>query len=283
MSGRHTGIQQTHTVEGIDPQLHVAVHEPESDAGLRPVLLIHGFSSSSKLNWDDTGWVAALLNAGRRVITVDLPGHGLSGAPDERDAYSPSKIRADLLQAAVDAGARPLQAGNPASGLDVVGYSPGPGSRGNSGLPSRSWCTGWYWVGPTWPTRSPSSIWSPPRISWPTERPSPMSPLRGSSRWRCCCPATTFLPCSPSSKPSKTSRTIRPRPCRTSPSSWSPETRTKGWARCPNLLNWQPLPAPPWSSWCSPTGRTPTPSPAGPSRKPRSPFWRDRVAVRRCL
>ncbi|CAM3336290.1 short chain dehydrogenase [Arthrobacter ulcerisalmonis] len=125
MSGRHTGIQQTHTVEGIDPQLHVAVHEPESDAGLRPVLLIHGFSSSSKLNWDDTGWVAALLNAGRRVITVDLPGHGLSGAPDERDAYSPSKIRADLLQAAVDAGARPLQAGNPASGLDVVGYSLG--------------------------------------------------------------------------------------------------------------------------------------------------------------
>ena len=125
MSGRHTGQQQAHTVEGTDPQLYVAVHEPASDAGLRPVLLLHGFSSSSKLNWEDTGWVSALLDAGRRVITVDLPGHGRSGAPEDRDSYSPSKIRADLLQAAFDAGARPLHDGDPASGLDLVGYSLG--------------------------------------------------------------------------------------------------------------------------------------------------------------
>ncbi|MFF1880904.1 alpha/beta fold hydrolase [Pseudarthrobacter sp. NPDC058196] len=125
MSGRHTGQQQAHTVEGTDPQLFVAVHEPAEDAGLRPVLLLHGFSSSSKLNWEDTGWVAALLEAGRRVITVDLPGHGRSGAPEDRDSYSPSRIRADLLQAAFDAGARPLHDGDPSSGLDVVGYSLG--------------------------------------------------------------------------------------------------------------------------------------------------------------
>ena len=125
MSGRHTGQQQAHTVEGTDPQLYVAVHDPATDAGLRPVLLLHGFSSSSKLNWEDTGWVSALLDAGRRVITVDLPGHGRSGAPEDRDSYSPSRIRADLLQAAFDAGARPLQEGDPSSGLDVVGYSLG--------------------------------------------------------------------------------------------------------------------------------------------------------------
>ncbi|MDT0167506.1 alpha/beta fold hydrolase [Pseudarthrobacter sp. BRE9] len=125
MSGRHTGQQHAHTVEGTDPQLYVAVHDPASDAGLRPVLLLHGFSSSSKLNWEDTGWVSALLDAGRRVITVDLPGHGRSGAPEDRDSYSPSRIRADLLQAAFDAGARPLQEGDPTSGLDVVGYSLG--------------------------------------------------------------------------------------------------------------------------------------------------------------
>ncbi|WP_285319904.1 alpha/beta fold hydrolase [Pseudarthrobacter sp. lyk4-40-TYG-27] len=125
MSGRHTGQQQAHTVEGTDPQLFVAVHEPAEDAGLRPVLLLHGFSSSSKLNWEDTGWVAALLEAGRRVVTVDLPGHGRSGAPEDRDSYSPSRIRADLLQAAFDAGARPLHDGDPSSGLDVVGYSLG--------------------------------------------------------------------------------------------------------------------------------------------------------------
>jgi pimeloyl-ACP methyl ester carboxylesterase len=95
------------------------------DAGLRPVLLLHGFSSSSKLNWEDTGWVAALLDAGRRVITVDLPGHGRSGAPEDRDSYSPSRIRADLLQVAFDAGVRPVQDGDPSSGLDIVGYSLG--------------------------------------------------------------------------------------------------------------------------------------------------------------
>jgi pimeloyl-ACP methyl ester carboxylesterase len=125
MSGRHTGEQHSHTVEGTDPQLYVAVQDPAVDAGLRPVLLLHGFSSSSKLNWEDTGWAAALLDAGRRVIMVDLPGHGRSGAPEDRDSYSPSRIRADLLQVAFDAGVRPLQAGDPASGLDVVGYSLG--------------------------------------------------------------------------------------------------------------------------------------------------------------
>ncbi|NUS36097.1 MAG: alpha/beta fold hydrolase [Pseudarthrobacter sp.] len=125
MSGRHTGQQHPHTVEGTDPQMYAAVHEPANDAGLRPVLLLHGFSSSSKLNWEDTGWVSALLEAGRRVVTVDLPGHGRSGAPEDMDSYSPSKIRADLLQAAFDAGARPLHDGDPSSGLDVVGYSLG--------------------------------------------------------------------------------------------------------------------------------------------------------------
>jgi pimeloyl-ACP methyl ester carboxylesterase len=125
MSGRHTGEMHSHTVEGTDPQLYVAVHDPATDAGLRPVLLIHGFSSSSKLNWEDTGWLAAFLDAGRRVITVDLPGHGRSGAPEDLDSYTPSRIRADLLQIVFDAGVRPVHEGDPASGVDVVGYSLG--------------------------------------------------------------------------------------------------------------------------------------------------------------
>lgn len=124
MSGRHSG-QHSHTVEGTDPQLYFQVHPPEKDAGTRPILLLHGFSSSSKLNWEDTGWVGALREAGRTVITVDLPGHGRSGAPEDMDSYSPSRIRADLLQIAFDAGARPLLDGHPESGLDVIGYSLG--------------------------------------------------------------------------------------------------------------------------------------------------------------
>ncbi|GAC1598612.1 MAG: alpha/beta hydrolase [Pseudarthrobacter sp.] len=125
MSGRHTGEMHSHTVEGTDPQLYVEVHDPATDAGLRPVLLIHGFSSSSKLNWEDTGWLASFREAGRRVITVDLPGHGRSGAPEDLDSYSPSRIRADLLQIVIDAGVRPVHEGDPSSGVDVVGYSLG--------------------------------------------------------------------------------------------------------------------------------------------------------------
>ncbi|WP_416416962.1 alpha/beta fold hydrolase [Paenarthrobacter aromaticivorans] len=125
MTGRHTVEQQRHTVEGTDPGLFVEVHEPATDAGLRPVLLIHGFSSSSKLNWADSGWITALQDAGRRVITVDLPGHGRSHSPEDLDSYTPSRIRADLLQIATDAGARPLRDGDPSTGLDIVGYSLG--------------------------------------------------------------------------------------------------------------------------------------------------------------
>ena len=72
MSGRHTGEQHSHTVEGTDPQLYVQVHEPQNDAGLRPVLLLHGFSSSSKLNWEDTGWLAALNACIMRVSPTTI-------------------------------------------------------------------------------------------------------------------------------------------------------------------------------------------------------------------
>lgn len=126
MSGRHA-VEHIHTVEGTDPHIFVEIHEPAAgtDAGLRPILLLHGFSSSSKLNWSDTGWISTLQAAGRRVITVDLPGHGQSSSPEDLDSYSPSRIRADLLQIVADAGARPLRDGDPSSGLDVIGYSLG--------------------------------------------------------------------------------------------------------------------------------------------------------------
>lgn len=51
----------------------------------RPVLLIHGFGSSGKVNWLDTGWVEALTDAGYQAITVDNRGHGAS-----RKLYDPN-------------------------------------------------------------------------------------------------------------------------------------------------------------------------------------------------
>ena len=100
-------------------------HEPEVDAGLAPVLLVHGFASSTALSWEATGWVRDLTGAGRRVITIDLLGHGASPAPLETDAYAPSRLRASVLEVLTLAGARPREAGQPASGVDLIGYSLG--------------------------------------------------------------------------------------------------------------------------------------------------------------
>lgn len=119
--GRHSD----HLVEGTNPGLNVAVHEPVTASALRPVLLLHGFASSARLNWQDSGWVRALTDAGRKVITMDLPGHGASAAPEEMDAYSPSRIRADLLQVLLDAHVRPLTEDRQDSGVDIIGYSLG--------------------------------------------------------------------------------------------------------------------------------------------------------------
>jgi len=44
----------------------------------RPILLIHGFGSSGKVNWIDTGWVETLVGAGYQPITFDNRGHGAS-------------------------------------------------------------------------------------------------------------------------------------------------------------------------------------------------------------
>lgn len=44
----------------------------------RPILLIHGFGSSGKVNWIDTGWVETLVQAGYQAITFDNRGHGAS-------------------------------------------------------------------------------------------------------------------------------------------------------------------------------------------------------------
>ncbi|MGI8491918.1 MAG: alpha/beta fold hydrolase, partial [Acidimicrobiales bacterium] len=55
---------------------------------LPPVLLVHGFASSFERNWREPGWVDLLEEAGRRVIGVDLPGHGSAAKPHDPAAYA---------------------------------------------------------------------------------------------------------------------------------------------------------------------------------------------------
>ncbi len=44
----------------------------------KPIVLVHGFASSGKINWLDTGWVERLEEQGFSPITIDNRGHGLS-------------------------------------------------------------------------------------------------------------------------------------------------------------------------------------------------------------
>lgn len=62
------------------------------------VLCVHGFASSCRDNWVDTGWVRDLTRAGFRVLGVDQRGHGASDKPhDPRDYTMPSLV-ADLVE-----------------------------------------------------------------------------------------------------------------------------------------------------------------------------------------
>lgn len=63
------------------------------EAGQPTVLLLHGWGASLYM-WRD--WYAPLAEAGRRVIAVDLPGHGLSDRPDDPRVY-----RVEAMVAAV--------------------------------------------------------------------------------------------------------------------------------------------------------------------------------------
>jgi pimeloyl-ACP methyl ester carboxylesterase len=51
-----------------------------------PVVLIHGLYSSADTNWRLPGTVNALAK-NRKVVALDLPGHGGSDKPDKEEAY----------------------------------------------------------------------------------------------------------------------------------------------------------------------------------------------------
>lgn len=67
----------------------------------QPILLIHGFASSSYINWYATGWFRVLTEAGYRVIAIDNRGHGASDKSHDPAVYTPEAMAGDagaLLQ-----------------------------------------------------------------------------------------------------------------------------------------------------------------------------------------
>ncbi len=62
-----------------------------------PILLIHGFASSARVNWVDTGWVSTLVDDGRRVIVIDNRGHGQSSKPHDPRFYGAPVMAKDAV------------------------------------------------------------------------------------------------------------------------------------------------------------------------------------------
>ncbi len=62
----------------------------------RAVLLLHGFASTSQINWVRPGLVDALVGAGRRVVVTDARGHGESDRPHEPAAYAGGAMARDV-------------------------------------------------------------------------------------------------------------------------------------------------------------------------------------------
>src|SRR6476646_8178143 len=61
------------------------------------VLCVHGFASSCRDNWVNTGWVRDLTRAGFRVLGVDQRGHGASDKPHDPRDYTMPALVGDLV------------------------------------------------------------------------------------------------------------------------------------------------------------------------------------------
>jgi len=82
----------------------------------RPVVLVHGFLSTAKVNWEDYGTAQLLAERGFQVILPDLRGHGASDAPADPGAYPPDVLAMDLAAITRHLGL---------TDYDLVGYSLG--------------------------------------------------------------------------------------------------------------------------------------------------------------
>ena len=76
------------STNGIDLAYDVAGKGP-------PILLIHGFGSSGRINWIDTGWVRLLADSGFTVVTFDNRGHGQSSKLYDPAAYRTAAMAED--------------------------------------------------------------------------------------------------------------------------------------------------------------------------------------------
>lgn len=93
------------------------IDEPAVGADLgEPIVLVHGFASSARINWVSPRWVETLTQAGRRVVALDNRGHGRS-----QKLYDPADYATPLMARDVENLIGHLGLGR----VDLMGYSMG--------------------------------------------------------------------------------------------------------------------------------------------------------------
>jgi len=60
-----------------------------------PVVLLHGFATSSARTWGENGWLDLLADAGRETVPIDILGHGTADKPHD-PADEPEAERAPV-------------------------------------------------------------------------------------------------------------------------------------------------------------------------------------------
>src|SRR5262249_10787737 len=81
-----------------------------------PLVLVHGFACGIQ-SWDPQ---VRALSRSRRVITYDVRGHGISGAPREATAYSQERSVKDLHALLVHLGIRRAAVGGLSMGGNIA-------------------------------------------------------------------------------------------------------------------------------------------------------------------
>ena len=94
--------------------VELSYHDPGGRG--EPLMLLHGFTTSSRIDWVETGVYGALSHKGRRVITLDARGHGESAKPHDPHSYCDRAMSRDVNALAAHLGL---------NDYDLMGYSMG--------------------------------------------------------------------------------------------------------------------------------------------------------------
>jgi pimeloyl-ACP methyl ester carboxylesterase len=95
----------------------------------RPVVLVHGLFSDGLTNWIKFGHAEKLAAKGLRVIMPDLRAHGLSGKPQEAEAYPRGVLARDLHELIAHLGLTDYDLGGFSLGARTTVQSVGEGAK----------------------------------------------------------------------------------------------------------------------------------------------------------